>query len=344
MNPIRFVFLDYLRIFAATSVFFGHIMSGILTKYIDSNQFRHEHVFYWEFLSLIQYVSQMGGSGVIVFFLISGYIITHTLQSTTANNFLIRRLFRIYPAFIVASILEYVISSQNFEISTILGRITLLGDFLDTPYGLGGVEWTLRVELYFYIFMYASKQFGFILNRQFPIIFLAPALCLLFYDPYPSSGFATAYINLYVPLLFMGSCVYIAQYRNDCRVLSIIVMFILYIVHIQGLIRFGKGSAYFHFLNTGIFIWFFLWYLQKLLPGGYIITAFSNLTYSIYLFHDWTIDPLFRVLNREVNVTIFVLFLILISVLTYYIVELPGITLGRMLTRRSIYKQSLKSL
>lgn len=344
MNPIRFVFLDYLRIFAATSVFFGHIMSGILTKYIDSSQFRHEHVFYWEFLSLIQYVSQMGGSGVIVFFLISGYIITHTLQSTTANVFIIRRFFRIYPAFIFASILEYVISGHQFEIRTILGRITLLGDFLDTPYGLGGVEWTLRIELYFYIFMYASKKFGFFINRQFPIIFIAPAIYLLFCDPFPSSGFAVGYINLYVPLLFMGSCIYIAQYRNDSRFLSIIVMFTLYIIHIQGLVRFSKAGAYFQFLNTGVFIWFFFWYLQKLLPAGFIVNILSNITYSIYLFHNWTIGPLFKFVGREINVTLFLLFLIFISILTYYIIELPGITLGRMLTRRSIYKNSVNSL
>ena len=318
-------------------------MPGILNEFINSNQFREEHAFYWELFSFIQYVSFMGGSGVIVFFLISGYIITHTLQSTMADIFIIRRFFRIYPAFIIASFLEYVISDQQFEFSTILGRITLLGDFLDIPYGLGGVEWTLRIELYFYIFMYASKKFGFFFNKQFPIIFLAPAICLLFNDPFPSSGFATGYINLYTPLLFIGSCVYIAQYRTNSRTLSIIVMFILYIIHIQALVRFGKGGAYFQFLNTGVFIWFSLWYLQKLLPEGFIVSILSNITYSIYLFHNWTIIPFSKLLGREMNVTSFLFFLILISLITYYIIELPSITLGRMLTRRSIYKPSVNS-
>src|SRR5439155_2487351 len=40
--------------------------------------------------------------GVVVFFAISGFVLTHSLQSTTVPQFLLLRLARIYPAYCVA--------------------------------------------------------------------------------------------------------------------------------------------------------------------------------------------------------------------------------------------------
>ena len=333
MNSTRFVFLDYLRIFAATSVFFGHNVSGFLQSVIDSPELHQSHILYWYFAYSIRFVTEMGGTGVVVFFMISGYIITHTLKLSSASSFLIRRFFRIYPAFIFASILEVFVSNHPSSYDDLILRLLLLGDILELPYGLGGVEWTLRIELYFYFFMFLVKELGFLDKRYFPLIFIIPSVYLFISDPLPRFGAFGGYISLYIPILFIGSCVYIAQHDSRSRTISISTILLLYMIHVQELTNLGKSSTYLRFLNVGMIVWFFFWYFQKLFSRTLVISLLSNVTYSFYLFHNW--------IGRYISGFVFestwpwgiYISIVVLSTLVYYIVELPFISLGRKLSR-----------
>lgn len=333
MNSTRFVFLDYLRIFAATSVFFGHNVSGFLQSVIDSPELHQSHILYWYFAYLIRFITEMGGTGVVVFFMISGYIITHTLKLSSASSFLIRRIFRIYPAFIFASILEVFVSNYRSSYDDLIWRLLLLGDIIELPYGLGGVEWTLRIELYFYFFMFLLKQLGFLDKRYVPLVFIFPSFYLFISDPLPRFGAFEGYISLYIPLLFIGSCVYIAQHDSRSRVITISTILLLYMIHVQELTNLGKSSTYLRFLNIGMIIWFCSWYFQKLFTPTFLISLLSNITYSFYLFHNW--------IGRSISGLVFeatwpwgiYISIVVLSVLVYYIVELPFISLGRKLSR-----------
>lgn len=333
MNSTRFVFLDCLRIFAATSVFFGHNLSGFLQSVIDSDELHQSHKFYWNIAYLIRFLTEKGGTGVIIFFMISGYIITHTLQFSSANSFLIRRFFRIYPVFIFASILEVSVSGQRLSYSDLVWRMLLMGDLVELPYGLGGVEWTLRIELYFYLFMYLLKSIGVIYSKHLSMVFIIPALYLFFSDPLPRYGPFSGYISLYISILFMGSCVYIAQHDSRSRMISIGTFFLLYMIHVQELINLEKGSMYFRFLNIGMVIWFTSWYFQKLFYPSFFISLFSNITYSFYLLHNW--------IGGHISIYVFqttwpwsvYILIVIISILLYYSIEVPFILLGRRFSR-----------
>ena len=334
MPNIRFHFLDYLRIFAATTVFFGHNVSTFLQDHIASIDFHDSSIFLWNMFYFVRFVTEMGGAGVVVFFLVSGYIITHSLKFSSANSFVVRRIFRIYPAFILALLLQAFFTGHVLNYRDLLWQTTLLGDIVGLPYGLGGVEWTLRIELYFYIFMYLLKRCDIINNRLLPLIFLAPTIILFIGDPLPSSGFFAGYISLYTPLLFIGSCVYIAQFIRDSRVPSMCVATVIYGMHVQQLVNYNKGYVYIRFLHVGLLVWFICWYFQKLFVSHIIITGLSNITYSFYLYHNWIVPYIIEYISSRLfpqSILFPYLLLLLLSALIYVVIEKFFILLGNKL-------------
>ena len=199
---MRFVFLDILRIFASFSVLFGHNFSGFFQYYIEtSSHFSYYDLFILNIVKLLRFITEKGGSGVIVFFLISGYIIRHSLEHLSASSFLIRRCFRIYPLYIVACITEQLLNDTNVTNMVslhFLAKIFLVGDLFGIPYGLGNVEWTLRIEMYFYILMAFLKYTNILYNSLFSLNFVMISFLFLINDPIPSFNESfIGYISLY---------------------------------------------------------------------------------------------------------------------------------------------------
>lgn len=99
----RIVFLDYMRIFAFISVLIGH---KFYIELLESTVNPNIHSTLKFFISLLLPVTAGGGAGVVVFFLTSGYIITHVLSTEKPIEFLIKRAFRIYPLYAFAVIMQ----------------------------------------------------------------------------------------------------------------------------------------------------------------------------------------------------------------------------------------------
>lgn len=82
-----------MRVFAFMSVLIGHKFSAQLQAFIaDVSQ----HSILLRVAEFIYAICDGGAVGVVVFFLSSGYIITHVLQVESSTEFLIKRFFRIY--------------------------------------------------------------------------------------------------------------------------------------------------------------------------------------------------------------------------------------------------------
>lgn len=97
------------------------------------------------------------GVGVDTFFIISGFIITYATQKTeTVKEFAVKRLFRIYPLFImvwiIASLTIYIDSSWKDLIKSLL-LFHNDYNYRNAPaygFNLMGTPWTLTYEIYFY--------------------------------------------------------------------------------------------------------------------------------------------------------------------------------------------------
>lgn len=103
-------------------------------------------------------ITQGGGFlGVALFFLISGFIITHTAQRESARSFVIKRTARIYPPLLAAIGLTLALSragmpgAAHIPWRNVLLSATLTDVFASIAHPVMAVSWTLSIEVIFYL-------------------------------------------------------------------------------------------------------------------------------------------------------------------------------------------------
>ncbi|MHC8328118.1 acyltransferase family protein [Pseudomonas sp. LB1P83] len=281
-----------------------------------------------------------------MFFITSGYVITHVLQSEKTTEFLIKRFFRIYPLFIFALICEAVVNEvvngMPFPPAwQWLPHFLLLGDIVGIPTSLSGVEWTLRIEVAFYVLMVIFKSSGLMRNQQYlPTVFAILAAVLYFSPPFPNSpGLTLGYTTLYAPFLFLPACVYLLETgkanKNVCIAVMISIVFAFWIMttKVHPVFSNNNHSMY------ALMIFFGAWLIRDKMQDGPLIRIASNLTYSVYLFHNWAWPYLLDFLSKagmtviplKMQVTIV---LLLLCYVLHKTVEDYGLRAGRTAIKR----------
>jgi peptidoglycan/LPS O-acetylase OafA/YrhL len=231
----------------------------------------------------------------VVFFLVSGYIITHVLRTETTGSFLIRRAFRIYPLYVFAILLERLFASPGCAVGgmTLLWQLLLVGDFFGAPYALNGVEWTLRVELLFYLVMAVCKAARLFEGPSWKLVAAYSGLvlaCALF-SPVPGANiWSKGYVTIYGPFLLLGSTIYLFEMKSWSPTLTFV--FSGYVVaqyyYLLSLYQPKWISAHFALIGLGIFL--AAWWFRERIKSGLIVLALSDMTYGVYLFHNWLFD------------------------------------------------------
>jgi peptidoglycan/LPS O-acetylase OafA/YrhL len=332
----RIAYLDYLRIFAFISVLIGHKFTSNITAAIANDKLHATPKLMLEWLIALVHG---GGAGVIVFFLVSGYIISQVLSVEQTTSFLIRRVFRIYPLYIVAVLIQIFIQNtwESLSLKTVVLQLLLLGDFFNVPYTLKGVEWTLRVEIIFYGFMAALKYTGFWNERKHFLIFiLLITIGLMSQLPAFPYGLFRGYFLIYGPFLFVGVGFWLyeqAWISFGWFFLLIIMVFVNYF-YLISCYQPGWLSAQFAILG---FLLFTLAYIFRFkFQSTAFILVCSDLTYSVYLFHNWMFDflksHLIAIFTLTDSANLFSLALLFaICYLLHRIIERPANKLGRVL-------------
>lgn len=151
MTDSRNITLDYLRIFACLWVFSFHWTGH--TSFKDGLD--HDYLFSWQ-PDLMLWFTNHGNLGVDVFFVISGVVIGKSIQNTTPKKFAIARFLRLYPVFLIASLLTLAIAPPIIGGGYVNYIYTLSGlqYFLKTPILIAD-SWTLEYEIIFYFLMYS---------------------------------------------------------------------------------------------------------------------------------------------------------------------------------------------
>lgn len=337
----RIIFLDYLRIFAFISVLVGHkFYQDIVAITMDD----HWHATPKLILGLLYPFVWHGGAGVIVFFLISGYIISQVLTIELPVSFMVRRIFRIYPLYIVAVFMQVIIEpGNNFpELGVLIKQLSLMGDFFGTPHTLSGVEWTLRVEIIFYVFMAVIKACGFwgdAKSRSQVVYFL---MCLTvgmsFLPAFPDvNGFARGYFLIYAPFLFIGAGFWLYEAKEIKFWQLILLVGLVFMNCFYLTSKFSPVSLDHHFAVLGFMLFAAAWRFRERFQNAPIVLLLSNLTYSVYLFHDWLFDLIKNYFMRaQLSIlwanlsTLAVLFVF--CFLMHKIFERPANMLGRKLS------------
>jgi peptidoglycan/LPS O-acetylase OafA/YrhL len=118
-----------------------------------------EHMLPWLLPALPrQYVFNVGMYGVLVFFLVSGYIIPVSLEGRgDVRAFWISRLFRLYPVYLLVTVFVLVMAfwipvrdQVPRDLSAVSAHVTMLLDVVHVG-GLADTMWTLSYEMVFYL-------------------------------------------------------------------------------------------------------------------------------------------------------------------------------------------------
>ncbi|ELQ6871175.1 acyltransferase [Escherichia coli] len=142
--------IHYMRGIAALLVVFFHFRSFLDNVYVQKD--------------LGSILFGAGAFGVDLFFMISGFIIAlSTERNSKAGIFVIRRFFRIYPAFIVIFTIGAATVYSSYSASELLRSFFFIHQnySLAAPgfgFNILGPAWTLSYEIYFYFIFVISMS------------------------------------------------------------------------------------------------------------------------------------------------------------------------------------------
>lgn len=161
LTPLQSDYLDFFRGLSAVLVLLSHIC-----------QIFWHHYFKTEFLNYI--VNAISGIAVMVFFVLSGFLISTTIYRNLAKHqfkgfdsrkFIIDRLVRLYPPLLFALLLMFIIYSVTNQLGFDGARmkiewVNLVGtafflqnfyDYIEIP-TMNGPLWSLSWEFWYYVF------------------------------------------------------------------------------------------------------------------------------------------------------------------------------------------------
>ncbi len=171
---MRLGWLDALRGIAALLVAIHHF--GVLKLLPPAGPWIEDHF-------------DLGIYAVMLFFLVSGYIVPASLERRgDVRGFWVGRIFRIYPLLLIVITLSLVILPKDFSavpgvvtdhpVRSYLANLTLLHEMLNIPSALGAM-WTLCYEMVFYFFVSALFVKGWHRQSAGISVFFAGAALLL---------------------------------------------------------------------------------------------------------------------------------------------------------------------
>ncbi len=289
----RLVQLDSLRGLAALMVVLFHYTTRFQQLFGHPNQLPIEFPY--------------GYYGVQLFFMISGFVIFMSVETTKCvADFLISRFSRLFPAYWVAVILTYSIVStfllpgREVTIATAILNLSMLQEWLGRPH-VDGVYWTLTLELSFYVIMLSIFYYN-LLNR-IEIISVFWLVCMLaVYGIEGQAGvhfpymFKTLFLLEYANLFIAGIMFYRWYYYRNMPVTYAILLTSLAVqLVIHGWISAfvcSLFSVFFYFavINKG--------FLSKVLAFKPLVFL-GGISYSLYLLHQNIGYVLIRVLYEH---------------------------------------------
>jgi peptidoglycan/LPS O-acetylase OafA/YrhL len=143
----RLDFLDGVRGVASLAVAIHHTLESLYPEY---SQWSHHHV-------------DFGRLGIVAFFLVSGYVVGLTLTGQTAKTFAVRRFWRLYPIYWIATVLWIIVwlaTGHSFPpevtVWAAIVNVLMIQGFIGA-FSILNPAWTLGVEVAFYTQSIAAK-------------------------------------------------------------------------------------------------------------------------------------------------------------------------------------------
>ncbi|HMO12052.1 MAG TPA: acyltransferase, partial [Actinotalea sp.] len=303
-----FVAINQLRGAAALLVVWAHLVGHWLTdrQLTWAPQTLVER-FIAQPLGIIQH---FGFLGVAIFFLISGFVITHAASKETVRVFVVRRLLRIYVPLAGALLvslaavrlgaprgwnagvpLDY---ADGISLGDALSAVSLVGYVTVPQVIVVGVAWTLAIEVVFYAFM---AVVGPLLRRRrvpdvvVPVLLLSAVAAIVAASrSFGPSFFLFSVTCSYVPILIMGQAAYLASQRRVRLWEGLAVAGAAWAVFVWGLETLqpgflSPGDAYGPSLTLAVGVFLVAVLAERHARTHRVLDVLAARSYSIYLVH-----------------------------------------------------------
>lgn len=292
---------------------------------------------------------QLGGIGVDLFFVLSGWLLGGQLFKEMETGrieikrFWVRRWMRTLPAYyavLVATIVQQLIANENFKIP--YEYFFFLQNYF-YPMEIFYISWSLSVEEQFYLMIAPALALTLKLNSKQRLFILLSALM--------------------IPAILRSLDFYVSDVQTHVRLDGCLVGVILACIKYQHKKIWSFLVKYSMFIAAFCTILFFLYFYQRWHPqswigepgyfarsvmfGGWVIYANSNdvvkrtlsfpfayyiatRSYAIYLLHPEAIAVVSRVSSIEIFLVYFVAVMaltLLLSEILYRTIELPFMSL-----------------
>jgi peptidoglycan/LPS O-acetylase OafA/YrhL len=338
----RFGFIDAIRGVAACLVMLQHSLyqSGLLGNPASAH-----------FTGFIPSWLELGETGVVAFFIVSGFVIPLSLE-TTANLklFWLHRALRIYPLYLVAFIVTFAIEnggdihSMAAFLADFSANLLFIQEYLKQENFVGG-SWTLSMEIIWYTGISVLAILFF--DKKTVSIVAASVLLSLIADAMRASGQLVPMGRLSMLLCCVLGLV---SYRWEAgqisrkifASLSVALIFSICLNLYLGFYLFPgpRPSASFRIVtlswSLAAIVYFLPFFSRRSGIWGHPVFGFlGRHSYSIYLLHPIVLYAFAsaHVAGAQLIAVTFVI-TISLSMLTYRFIESPPIRLGHRLKQR----------
>lgn len=287
-------------------------------------------------------IQDFGWFGVCLFFLISGFVITHSARRENIRTFFIRRIFRIGPPFAAAvllvALLDFATGVQRPWLDYFYG-LTLVGYFTVPQIIVLGVAWTLVIEVIFYALMAAISP---LLKGTRPLLGVALAstlvwLVILWARDFGPSFFLFAASVAYLPVLLIGSTIYLRKATSADMIPILLLASANAAVFMLGLR--SIHTAFLPISNSYpvTLVYALAVFLMCVdLGAPNLLRRFGDISYSLYLLHGtlgfFVVQHALSAGMANASPWVASLVCIAASYVMYHTVERPAINLGKRLS------------
>jgi len=358
-NHHRLAYLDALRAVAAVAVCFYHMIG-----FLGAGGTASVAPLPLAIRSAVLDTFDLGRFGVVLFFLISGFIIPTSLKpESTLGRFAVTRFFRLYPAYWLACLLilllPFAAPGATFGLGDVLANLTMVPKLFHRQ-EMSGVFWTLFVEIVFYIgcaILFALR------SLEKPMTIGVVTMCLNLVTPvsillntFCHTALPVSFLCFHLSFLFVGSVFRLAllKQHREARLFSLLlcVQILLTVPITTGLLfpvpqavtaqfvmHGATASALAYFFAIALFL--LVAWLKTNLANP--LVKLGEVSYSLYLLHMLCIAAVARLIApvSPLEIGVYFLLSIVLSVIAanigYRLVELPAVALGKrlVLTRKA---------
>jgi len=348
--------IDALRAFAALLVLWRHV--GDVFVLADPSG-----VSGGGWLHTLAESIDVGRIGVILFFLISGFVIPfsiHPERPDALGGFLIKRFFRIFPAYWLSiplgALTGYWIWGAPFTARDFAINLTLLQDLVGAR-AAEGLYWTLLAEWTFYALCVAlllTRSLGNMRRVCSLAIGLASIYVLsslLRWADMPLINLRVSLACWYLSLMLCGTLYRTCIVENGARDVpwlraGVLALFAGYLVVLPAAGWWAVGFSKNAWISCAIGMLLFVLGTSVVRVSTKLTDWLGRISYSIYLFHPvvfmaiwwWLLrqpaDSAWRTQHLGVYLLANALLTMGLAAIVYRFVEAPGIRLGRNIAER----------